>query len=229
MARPPAARSTGEHTAAMARTVWLAVPPAFGPAQQGIAAQRDTDGEHLTAALGTPLIMKATQDPADLLVVAGVVGTWRAVDLTTAAAKVRHGIGQALLAREVGKGFGIVAARAAFQAVEQHKQALSGLGRRSVGCQPVDVDEIAVRAVPAFASVLGSRTMHAPRVEGWPDGLKMAPREPGRRAVLHRWNEWNRWPQCSSTCSGAPPSSASCEPPGLTWCTTMRQPWAVFW
>ena len=119
MAWPPAARSIGEHTAATARTTCgCAVAHLLRPAQQGIATQRHAHRNDGATVLRAELL----QYPADLGKVARVVGTRRVVELTTAAPEMRHGVGHAMGAGEVGKGFGVVAAGAAFQAVEQDQQ-----------------------------------------------------------------------------------------------------------
>ena len=153
-----------------------------GPAQQRIAAQRHADRQQRAAAAGLLTGVKALQQPVDLGPVARVVGTRRAVQLARAAAKVRHGKTQPVRARPTGKRLGVVAARRAFQAVEQHQQRPGRLivVRR---LQPIHIDKVAVGRVPALAPPGDGRAHHAPRVQRRPDGLQLAAGQPGGGAV----------------------------------------------
>jgi hypothetical protein len=120
------------------------------------------------------------------------------VEFTAAAAKVRHRVGEAAADAPVGKGFGVVAARRTLQTMKKHQQGpalgfrsdlwLLAADRRSLRTRRVEevhVDEVAIRRVPAFTLVLGGGSCHAPRIQGRPDGLKVAARQPPGRSVFH--------------------------------------------
>ena len=68
------------------------------------------------------------------------------VELTAAAAEVRHAVGPAALLSNAAEGLRVLALAAAFEAVEQHQVAL-----RTGGRDLIDVDEVAVRRGPALA------------------------------------------------------------------------------
>src|SRR5690606_29242721 len=119
------------------------------------------------------------EDPVDFLPITRVVGARRAVDLARAAAKVRHGIGQPLLARPARKCARVMTMRGALKAVEQHEQ---GLRTRCI--LEVDVDEIAVRRVPALASIARRYVSHAASDKGRPDRLRVAAWQPERSAIV---------------------------------------------
>jgi len=55
-------------------------------------------------------LAQAGHDPADLLVVARVIGPWPGIEFAAAAAEMRHDEGEAVFAGEIGKSLGIVAA-----------------------------------------------------------------------------------------------------------------------
>lgn len=59
-------------------------------------------------------------------------------------------------------------------------------GARTMG-EPVQIDEVAVGGVPAFAPVIGER----PRAQKWPDGLGVATGKPERGAIAReRRRQW---------------------------------------
>ena len=91
---------------------------------------------------------QAREHPADLLVIARVVGARPEVDLTAAAAEMRDDEGQAAFGAEVGEGFGVVAARGAFEAVEEDEKRPFDKLRANGRFQPIDVDEVAARTLP---------------------------------------------------------------------------------
>jgi hypothetical protein len=96
---------------------------------------------------------------------------------------MRHGEAPPALARHVGEGQGVVAARRSLQPVEQHQQRAR---RASLAIlQEVHVHEVAVRRVPALAPVAGRGPEGAAREQRGPDGLRMAAAQPGRRFVIH--------------------------------------------
>ena len=70
----------------------------LGPAQQGVAAQRDPHRQHRPA---LPC-RHALEDPVDLLVVTRVVGARREIHLARAAAEVRHRVAPARATRDAG-------------------------------------------------------------------------------------------------------------------------------
>ena len=123
-----------------------AVAGLLRPAQQRVAAQRDAHHQQRRAAA----LAQALQHPADLLEIARVVGARRQVHLTRAAAKVRHAVGPAALARHGGKGLRVLAGAAALQAVEEH-QVLRWRRRIGRALQVVDIDKVAVGRGPALA------------------------------------------------------------------------------
>ena len=148
MASPPAARSIGEHTAATAPAVAAADSPASSA--QRSSALPPSEMPTASSGLARPRA-QALQHPADLLEITRVVGARRQVQRARTAAEVRHGIGPAQPRSTVREGPRVVARRRAFEPVEQHQQRCAGIGR----IDKVDIDEVAVRRVPAFAPVGG--------------------------------------------------------------------------
>ncbi len=181
IAAPPADRSTGEHTRpdrghrAPGRLASL-----LGPAQECVASQRDAHGHERAAVAPAHL----RQDPADLLMVAGMVGTRRQVELAGAAAEMGHGKTPAAAMRPVRKCPGIVARRRTLQAMEQDQQRSQGRvdASRCRRIEPVDVDEVAIGRRPALAPVIGGRAVPGAREQRRPDGLRMTARQPPRRS-----------------------------------------------
>ena len=187
-----------------------AVASLLGPAQQRVAAERDAGREQwLQRAFA-----QAGQDPADLLKIARVVGARCQVQLARAAAKVRGGKVQAGFVRDTGEGLDVLTARRTFKAVEDDQPARIGV------CMfQIDVDEVAIRGMPAFAHEGGWFAREATRKSRSPDRLRMAAGQPPRRAIaLH---------QCSVV-GASLISGSSRAVPGLAWCATRRQPCAVF-
>ncbi len=147
----------------------------LGPAQQRVAAQRDADRVQRPAVARA----QALEQPADLGVVARVVGARRQVGLARAAAKMRHRVGPAGAARPVGEGQRIAAARGALEPVQQHQQRRACIG----GVEEVDVDEIAVGGGPALAPVVQGGAGVRAAQQRRPDRLQVAAGQPRRRAV----------------------------------------------
>jgi hypothetical protein len=97
---------------------------------------------------------QSREDPADLFVIARVVGARRPIHLAAAAPKVRHDKAQPALTRQVGECQRIPAARGAFQAMEHHQQGrVVPCGRRNRGIEPIGIDKITIRCGPALAAV----------------------------------------------------------------------------
>ncbi len=134
------------------------LPGFLGPAQQGVAAERDANGQHVSTATLSPLVGQAPQDPVDLLMVPRVVGARRKIDFSATAAEMRHDKGHSQRTRAMAEGLGVMAARGAFKAMEQNQQGpFRRRWRQPVRRQrlaKIQVDEIAVRGVPALAPVL---------------------------------------------------------------------------
>ena len=221
MARPAAARSMGEHTAATAAAVAAALSPASW-AQRSSALP---PSEMPTTSSGVRLLWpQALQHPADFLEVTGVVGARRQVQLTRAAAKVRHAVGPATLARHGGEGLRVLAGAAAFQAVEEHQVLRRG---RGIGptLQVVDIDEVAIGRGPAFAAEHRRRAEVAVRA-GWRPKWFAGCRPAARRGfvAVHEGRG-----QCKVVgVSPSSPIARSCGRPGLAWWAAMRQPSGVF-
>ena len=180
MASAPAARSSGAEIAATARNVERRGLAGFlGKAQERVAAERDADREQRPGMGGA----EATEHPADLFVVAGVVGARREIDLAGTAAEMGDGEAPAPLRRLGGEGLRVVAPRRALQAVEKHEQ------RRRAGgvAEPVDIDEVAIRRRPALAAKGRRRSVEAAAEERRPDRLQMSARQPARGGeVVHQ-------------------------------------------
>ena len=77
------------------------------PAQEGVSTQRNPR-RHQWPRMRRA---QALQHPADLRVVARMVGAGRTVDLAAAATEMGQGAGPALLARPIGKRLAVMAAR----------------------------------------------------------------------------------------------------------------------
>jgi hypothetical protein len=201
-------RDRTHHTRGLRR----AVAGLFGPAQQGVATQRNTDGANRSGVhRAQPL-----QHPADLFEIPRVVGPWREIQLARATAKVRHHETPAVVTRPVREGLGVVAARRTFEAVEQHEQR-----RVAVFALPIHVDEIGVGRGPAFAPVGRRLAGETLREQRRPDRLGVAADQPTRCTVLlHRC-------QCNTEAASAISCTSRAEP-GLAWCATSRQPCAPF-
>ena len=149
-----------------------------GPAHQRIASERDAHGQ-----LGSRmLVTQARQDPADLFMVARVVGARAAIELAAAASEVRHHEGQPARPRHAGESLGIVAARGAFESVEQHQQRRAG---RGAGHQPVEVEKISIRRVQPLAAPRGAVKDRTSSLQGRPDGLQIAAGQPPGCRVVH--------------------------------------------
>src|SRR5438552_701387 len=145
--------------------------------EKGIAAERHANREERRAGRFTA---QAPKDPADLLRIARVIGPRQSVRFARATAKVRHGAAPGLLPELARKCTSVMAARAALEALKQHNE-------RSIGwtCQTVDIDEIAVRRVPAFSlpTRLGTADQHAVQ------GLQVCAVQPPGSSV-------GAWTQC---------------------------------
>src|SRR2546427_3104553 len=131
-------------------------PPALAePLEKHIAAERHANCEKRRAGRFTA---QAPKDPADLLRIARVIGPRQSVRFAGATAKVRHGAAPGLLPELARKSTSVMAARVALEAVKEHNE-------RSIGwtCQTIDIDEVAVRRVPAFPlpTRLGTADQHA--------------------------------------------------------------------
>ena len=111
-----------------------------------------------------------------------MVSTRRAVDLTAATPKVRHGIGQALLARPMCEGLRVVALGRTFKTMEQHQQWLMRL--RGVRGE-VQVNEVRIRACPALSRERGLGQSMALRIQSRPNRLELAAGQPSGGAVIH--------------------------------------------
>ena len=81
-----------------------------------------------------------------------MIGARQPIDLAAAAAKVRHHAAPAQLLGHRHHAQRVVTARAAFEAMKQHKQ----LRRAALTIHPIEIDEIAVRRLPALALILDS-------------------------------------------------------------------------
>ncbi len=131
-------------------------PPVLAePLEKRIAAERHANREERRAGR---FIAQAPKDPADLLRIARVIGPRQSVRFAGATAKVRHGAAPSLLPELARKSTSVMAARVALEAVKEHNE-------RSIGwtCQTIDIDEVAVRRVPAFPlpTRLGTADQHA--------------------------------------------------------------------
>ena len=122
-----------------------------GPSHERIAAQRDAHHQQRAAMLG----LEALKYPVQLLVVARMVGPGREVHLARATSEMRHRKTPVALPGQAGKGLRVVAGRRALQAVKEHQQGrragLCGSGHGRVGLQPIHVDKVLIRCLPAFA------------------------------------------------------------------------------
>src|SRR5687767_1295778 len=98
-----------------------------------------------------------------------MISTRLAVGLARAAAKVRDGDAPAILRRMPGDGARVVAVGASLEAVEQRDAP-----RRSRFAGEIDVDEVAVGRVPAFALEREPRR----RPQRGVNRLQVAAREP---------------------------------------------------
>ena len=181
------------------------------PAQQRVAAQRDTDRMHRPLA---PLC-QPRQHPADLLEVAGVVGARRPVELAGAAAEMRQRAGPAQLLGALGKGLRVVARRGALQAVEDHQQRRLRARRRVLArLQPVDVDEVAVRRGPALTRPDGGAARRmAAREQRRPDRLQLPAGQPGRRQRQRPRRSGGSGGRAQCSIEGSSPTS--CAAPAL--------------
>ena len=104
------------------------------------------------------------QDPANLGMIPGVVGPGPKIELTTTATEVRHCEGHALLARKVGESLRVVAPGGALQSMEENHERRLGWSRllnwpycggRTMGLEPVNVNEVGIGRGPALAPVQG--------------------------------------------------------------------------
>src|SRR6266852_8642557 len=102
-----------------------------------------------------------------------------------------------------------MAARATLETVKQHNE-------RSIGraCQTIDIDEIAVRCVPALSLPINSRTAEQRAVQS----LQVSAGEPPGSSV-------GAWTQCRifGDSAGARGACGAGEP----WCRIIRQPLPV--
>ena len=168
-----------------------------------------------------PLGAQLVDDEREIAGLARVVEARQAVGLARAAAEVRQREAPPERRRARREGLRIVTRAGAFEPVEQRQQRRA---RRRRLAGPVDIDEVAVRRAPAFAPQRHRRAA-ATGDQCRPDRLRVAAdragaAEPRRRAVdaaLH---------QCRVE-AASPASCISRGEPGLAWCSTMRQPWAV--
>ena len=145
------------------------------PFGQRIAAQRNAHGEarHLR-----PALRHLLQHPIDLGAVARVIGARQAIGLAAATAKMHDQALPAVAPASVHHEARVMRTRIALESVEQHQHRRAGRDRRG---GEVDVDEIAVRRVPALAPVRHLRhRQHARRH----DGLGVRPRQPPGRAIV---------------------------------------------
>ncbi len=186
-----------------------------GPAHQRIATQRHAHGDQRPARV---FLGKTAQDPVDLLEVTRVVGAWRVVEFARASPEVGHRVGHAVGGGEIGEGHGVLARGRTLQPVEQHQQ---GRLLRAAVQGLVHVDEVAIGRLPSAALPARRRSEMAAAGQRGPHRLRVASGQPPRRAVGKAVGL-----QCS-TGWVVKASSGSVREPGLAWCATMRQPWAV--
>src|SRR3954465_13748712 len=106
-----------------------------------------------------------------------MIGATQAIGRAAAAAKMHDYTLPAALARRRPQRTRIRTCRAAFKAVEEHDEWLRVIVVRR---GPVEIDEIAIRGVPALATKLHS---HARREQSRVERLQMAARQPRGRAI----------------------------------------------
>jgi hypothetical protein len=131
------------------------------------------------------------QHPANFDIVAGVVSARQLVQLTAAAAKVRHHATPADRLQVAHQGARVVRRRVALESVKENDQwRRARLRRRCI--EPVEIDEIAVESFQPLATQRRSSSLEQRRI----DRLRMGSREPRRRLVAHahRFNASSRRP-----------------------------------